>query len=439
MAAITKIKNVTAKTQEIVDLYIEQQNISSVDTIMAAIRKLMKETNKYDIQSLNYQDYCRFVKPSLETKSQSITQETFIKYLYAYEYLNNKTGFDLEYWNPEKIKQKFEKDKVVKKKKDYQVALTFEQLQRIQHYLSGISETDYDNMRLSLCYYMCFYTTISVIDDLRFADTKDYDNGVWTIKGISYEIPIRYEPLLLDMKNNKKSGLTSLHIYIRLLGNYVGIEKLYPTDIITARNQMQQQCFQCGKKDYAFAGRWKVVNDIIMCNDCAERVISSSDIKKNGFETFEVDLITKHDKEVMKIATNTFESLRKGLLTNIEYNKINEFLSFIGKLGERFVLEIEKKALLNTKYYEMVDPTPSLDHEKGYDIMSYEKNGTEVMIEVKTTTGNVSDPFIITNNELETYSEAKNNKKKYKIYRVGEILSTPPTLVIYDDLSEDMF
>jgi hypothetical protein len=54
----------------------------------------------------------------------------------------------------------------------------------------------------------------------------------------------------------------------------------------------------------------------------------------------------------------------------------------------------------------------------GYDILSYDVDGAEILIEVKTTTlKDKKTDFIITANELEC---ARQNREKYKIYRIFE-------------------
>ena len=51
----------------------------------------------------------------------------------------------------------------------------------------------------------------------------------------------------------------------------------------------------------------------------------------------------------------------------------------------------------------------------GYDIKSYTLNETAKFIEVKTTSGDESTPFVISSNELDF---AKKNKDFYYIYRI---------------------
>lgn len=85
---------------------------------------------------------------------------------------------------------------------------------------------------------------------------------------------------------------------------------------------------------------------------------------------------------------------------NIDFEKINKLKKQIGDLGETFVYEFEKNKLKNTKYYELVDNTPSKNPSFGYDILSYDLDGNEIYIEVKTEISNNDNDFYISNHEL---------------------------------------
>lgn len=152
--------------------------------------------------------------------------------------------------------------------------------------------------------------------------------------------------------------------------------------------------------------------------------------------------MTREEKIITEVATNTFDSLRKEAPKKVDFKRIHDFLSYLGKLGEKYVYEKEKDFLKDTKYYDLVDLTPSLNNENGYDILSYEKNGDEVKIEVKTTTDDANDAFYVTNRELETARKAWSQGKKYKFYRVSNIMAEDKdkiSLRVYDLLSEKDF
>ena len=55
------------------------------------------------------------------------------------------------------------------------------------------------------------------------------------------------------------------------------------------------------------------------------------------------------------------------------------------------------------------------DDTLGYDITSYDENGEQIYIEVKTTTANRIDGFYLTANEID---KADRYGEKYRLYRV---------------------
>jgi hypothetical protein len=100
----------------------------------------------------------------------------------------------------------------------------------------------------------------------------------------------------------------------------------------------------------------------------------------------------------------------------------------LGTQGELWVIEVEKQKLIEAGRPSKADKVKHIASEEGdgtgYDILSYDKNtGKEILIEVKTTTGNSRTPFYLTRTEVE---RSKVDSKKYRLYRVYD----------FDDLSK---
>jgi len=75
----------------------------------------------------------------------------------------------------------------------------------------------------------------------------------------------------------------------------------------------------------------------------------------------------------------------------------------IGDAGERIVLDYEERRLIEAGYSDLADSVRWLADEgetPGYDILSYNEDGSERWIEVKSTTGNKMSSVEITDNEL---------------------------------------
>lgn len=97
----------------------------------------------------------------------------------------------------------------------------------------------------------------------------------------------------------------------------------------------------------------------------------------------------------------------------------------LGLAGEVFVMAWEKSKLLQLGLPELVD---RVDHKSvsegdglGYDILSFDSNGNEIYIEVKTTKGNLDTEFYISESEL---NFSYDFTEKYRLYRVYHFLES---------------
>jgi hypothetical protein len=97
-----------------------------------------------------------------------------------------------------------------------------------------------------------------------------------------------------------------------------------------------------------------------------------------------------------------------------------------GDRGELIVLALEKRRLIDAGKPELaadVDHVADREDGLGYDILSFEEDGTERPIEVKATTApNLQSGFYISANELEKSSKLPN----YHLYIVFSALSKAP-------------
>ena len=113
-----------------------------------------------------------------------------------------------------------------------------------------------------------------------------------------------------------------------------------------------------------------------------------------------------------------------------DYAKQNRRNKELGEIGEKIVEDFEKERLNNlTKPHlaKKVDRISVQTDTEGYDILSYNEDGTERYIEVKATQAKVgSASFFLTINELKTAQE----KENYFIYMVFEVLSEKPKIWI---------
>lgn len=87
----------------------------------------------------------------------------------------------------------------------------------------------------------------------------------------------------------------------------------------------------------------------------------------------------------------------------------------IGDAGEALVKQREINFLKEKGLHEKASLVQIVKDGKGYDILSFDENGNEKYVEVKTTTGNEHSPFFLSDNEVEFM---RSNENQYYIYRV---------------------
>ena len=93
-------------------------------------------------------------------------------------------------------------------------------------------------------------------------------------------------------------------------------------------------------------------------------------------------------------------------------------LKDIGDKGELYIIEYERERLDKLNKTELADKikhVSSINDSAGYDILSYNDDGSERFIEVKTTKGPIGTDFYISPGELK-FSKENNNFYIYRVY-----------------------
>lgn len=104
----------------------------------------------------------------------------------------------------------------------------------------------------------------------------------------------------------------------------------------------------------------------------------------------------------------------------IDYVEREKKLKQIGDLGEQFVFSQEREKVKSYKLpssKKVVWISRDKGDGLGFDILSYDKQGNEMYIEVKTTTGPEQSSFYITANELEKSKLYSDNYYLYRVYQ----------------------
>lgn len=98
----------------------------------------------------------------------------------------------------------------------------------------------------------------------------------------------------------------------------------------------------------------------------------------------------------------------------------------LGAAGEEFVLHFERARLHRAGKDYLADRVEQVSETRGdglgFDVLSYETNGRDRLIEVKTTAYAIETPFYITGNELYV---SRKHPDRYHLYRVFEFRASP--------------
>lgn len=127
--------------------------------------------------------------------------------------------------------------------------------------------------------------------------------------------------------------------------------------------------------------------------------------------------------------------LRAGKTRDVDWRKAarkydfelrEERLRRVGRAGEEFVVEYEKKRLTALGRDDLADRvewvTDTLGDGAGFDVLSYDDRAREFFVEVKTTNFDKYQPFLISRNEV---SFSTRHAERYSLYRVFHFAVEP--------------
>lgn len=109
----------------------------------------------------------------------------------------------------------------------------------------------------------------------------------------------------------------------------------------------------------------------------------------------------------------------------------------LGCAGEEFVVGYERNRLMATGRHELAARVERVSETKGdglgFDVLSYEKDGRERFIEVKTTALGKEAPFYVTQNELEF---SRSESDRFKLYRLFSFRREPKLFQLSGELDK---
>lgn len=149
------------------------------------------------------------------------------------------------------------------------------------------------------------------------------------------------------------------------------------------------------------------------CTNCAFKQGFEVGISNVAFDEINLELVSTPTNVRLK------DSELKTTGSKVDYIAKEIKNKQLGDLGELFILKNEIKILKDAGRDDLVSKIIHISKEQGdgirYDILSFDLNGKEKRIEVKTTRGNKTRPFYVTKNEIVCSIK---NEETYYLYRL---------------------
>lgn len=138
-----------------------------------------------------------------------------------------------------------------------------------------------------------------------------------------------------------------------------------------------------------------------------------------------------------KLAVKVAEGESQYLPIRRDYVEREARNRLLGRAGEEFVVEYERWRLEALGEFQLAKKVDWISNSKGdglgYDVLSFEADGTSRYVEVKTTAFGVATPFFLSSNELKF---AKQHQSSFYLYRVFEFRQQPRLFSLVGDLAE---
>ncbi len=141
---------------------------------------------------------------------------------------------------------------------------------------------------------------------------------------------------------------------------------------------------------------------------------------QTDFDKVLTDAPTKQHRAADTAATPYFKPVKHDYLEREAQNQS------LGLAGEQFTMNYEHWRLMQAGQRMLADRIEHVSKTQGdglgYDILSFDANGRERFIEVKTTSFGRETPFFVTNGELKRSNAAKD---QFHLYRLFEFRKAP--------------
>lgn len=173
------------------------------------------------------------------------------------------------------------------------------------------------------------------------------------------------------------------------------------------------------------------------CTNCAFKSGFEVGVLEKSINSIELQLVPNPESssEIYNIKTGEIASK----IDFIEKEIRNRSL---GLLGELFILENEKNFLISNNRSDLADLVQHVSLEigdgLGYDILSFDLDGVDKKIEVKTTRSNITRPFYLSRNELLVSNRHPENYFLFRLFDFDSELNKGKYYIISGDLSKSL-
>lgn len=437
-----RLEKLSKKSQEIVETFLNSKGISSRPSYKSAVVRVLEQLHNKDIYEFALEDYDVALN-MFEGQSTNLSLiKSFFRDIHYKELIKDRDSFTLRFYQEEQTSRNSKSNtspKKVKVKREYKPALSFEQILKLQEFLS-LDFDDMNKLKSSFACYMMFCTDCPKEEFEKVIKVTDYRNGkIITSSGNEYIVPVKYEPIFESKSESVNKGFNNIYNYLKLLEPILDYKNLIPQVLINSRNQNKLTCSMCGNEYFNLLDNWVCVENRILCKSCGEILKKNNNYKLTSIDRIQINTFSLEDDVEKSAVIFGYDKLKEKLISkSVDFRKLQELYSYIGKLGEAYVYKLEKLALKGSPYEDMVDDTPSMNPSIGYDIKSFTSKGEELHIEVKTEAKDKDNDFYLTDHERKIGEQLKRQGKKYMIYRVHNILSKNESEVRIEKI-EDLF
>lgn len=167
-------------------------------------------------------------------------------------------------------------------------------------------------------------------------------------------------------------------------------------------------------------------------------------IDTDEYSTSQFDFLTLNPREVIvtppefRGASEELNTYRKRVASKYNFQEQEIKNRVLGFMGEEFTYNFEKTRLTSLNRIDLAKKVEWISRDKGdgsgFDILSFDTNGEERFIEVKTTNYGKRFPFLITENEVLASEELG---EQYFLYRVFAFNRFPKLFMVNGPVSQN--